>query len=168
MNTQESLTYLQRLLCINLCFNRKLLLIHRSRPTFKLALILLLAGDVCLNPGHVIRHNIRLATTNIRSIREKTVSLTDLIISKTIDILAVTEYDTAACIADISPTGYTFHHRPRPVARGGGVGFLISKLFKVNLHTSPDYNSFESMCYHIIFVLLWIFHLYLSPSRSPN
>ena len=102
----------------------------------------------------MIRHNIRLATTNIRSIREKNTSLADLIISKTIDILAVTEtwprpHDTAACIADISPPGYSFRHWPRPVGRGGGVGFLISKLFNVNLHTSPDYTSFESMCVNI-------------------
>ena len=97
----------------------------------------------------VIRHNIRLATTNIHSIREKPASLTDLIIFKTIDILSVTEtwnrpHDTAACIVDISPPGYIFHHRP--VGHGGGAGVLISKLFKVNLHTSPDYTSFESMC----------------------
>ena len=41
----------------------------------------MLAGDVSLNPGPVVRYNIRLATA----------SLTDLIISKTINILAVTE-----------------------------------------------------------------------------
>ena len=74
MSTQESLTYLHCLPCLNLCFNRKLLPIPRSTPTFKLALILLLAGDVSLNPGPVVRHNIRLATTNICSIREKTAS----------------------------------------------------------------------------------------------
>jgi len=46
-------------------------------------------------------------------------------------------HDTAACIADIPRPGYAFHHRPRPVGRsGGGVGFLISKLFQVNLHTA--------------------------------
>ena len=118
MSTQESLTYLHSLSCLNLCFNRKLLSIPRSTPTFKLALILLLSGDLSLNPGPVVRHNVRLATTNIRSIREKTASLTDLIISKTIDILAVTEtwlrpHDTASCIADISPPGYVFRHKPQ-------------------------------------------------------
>ena len=154
MTTQESLTYLYSLLCLKFCFNRKLLPIPRSRPTFKLALILMLAGEVNLNSGPVVRHNIRLATSNIRSIREKTASLTDLIISKTIDILAVKEtclrpHNTAACIADISYPGYTFHHRPRPVERGGGVGFLILKLFNVYLHTSPHYISFESICVNI-------------------
>ena len=46
-------------------------------------------------------------------------------------------YDTATCIADIS-----FHHQFRPVGRIDGVGFLISKLFKVNLHNSLYYSSF--------------------------
>ena len=150
--TQESLSYLHSMPCLNLGFNRKLLPIPRSRPTFKLALILLLAGHVSLNRGPVVRHNIRLATSSIRSIREKTASVTDLMISKTIDILAVTEtllrpHDTDACIAEISRPGYTFHHRP--FGRGGGVGFLISKLFNVNLYTSPEYTTFESICLNI-------------------
>ena len=34
-------------------------------------------------------------------------------------------------------------------SRDGGVCFLISKLFNVNLHTSPHYNSFESTCVNI-------------------
>ena len=123
----------------------------------------------------MIRHNIRLSTTHIRSIREKNASLIDVIISKTIDIFAVTEtwlrpHDTAACIVDISTPGYTFHHKPRLVGLGGGVGFLISKLFKVNLHISPDYTSFESMC--VKFMLLCVFHLYLviypPPGHSAN
>ena len=101
-------------------FNRKLLPIPRSTPTFKLAIVLLLAGDVSLNPGPAVKGDIRLATTNCRSIRDKTASLSDLLIYKTIHILAVIEtwlrpHDTVACIADISPSGYTFHHRPRSV-----------------------------------------------------
>ena len=51
ISTQESLTYLHSLPCLNICFNRKILPIPRSTPTFKLALILLLSGDVNLNPG---------------------------------------------------------------------------------------------------------------------
>ena len=44
-----------------------------------------------------------------------------------------------------SPPGYVFHHKPRPVGRGGGVGFLVSKQFKVNLQPSPNYTTFEPM-----------------------
>ena len=46
---QHSLSFLHSLPCLNLCFNRKLLPIPRSTPTFKLAIILLLAGDFNLH-----------------------------------------------------------------------------------------------------------------------
>ena len=36
---------------LNVCFNRKLLPLPSSRPSFKLAILLLLAGDDSLNPG---------------------------------------------------------------------------------------------------------------------
>ena len=69
---------------------------------------------------------------------------------KKIYILAITEtwlrpHDTAACIADISPSGYTFHHRPRSVGRGRGVGFLLLDHFKVNSCLIPDCSTFESI-----------------------
>ena len=155
-------------------FQPKVTTMPRSRPIFKLALNLLLAEDVSLNPGLVVRHNIRLTTTNIRSIREKYASLTDIIISKTIYILAVTEtwlrpHDTAACIVDISTRGYTFHHRPRPVGRGNGLGFLISELFNLNLHTSPHYISFESVCVNISnSCLCWFFICIFAPQVTQN
>ena len=38
--------FLHGLLCLNLCFNRKLLPIPCSRPTLKIAIMLILAGDV--------------------------------------------------------------------------------------------------------------------------
>ena len=119
--------------------------------TFNLALILLLAGDVSLNPGPAVRRNIRFATTNIRSIQGKIASRNEWLISKTTDILAINEtllipHDTAACLCDTSPPGYTFQHRPCPVRRCDGVRVVISKLFKVNMYTSPDYYRFESIC----------------------
>ena len=58
-------------------------------------------------------------------------------------------HDTAACTADISPPGYTFHHRPRSVGRGGGVGFLLSDHGRVNSRLIPDYSTFESICVEI-------------------
>ena len=151
---QHSLSFLHSLPCLNLSFNRQLLPIPSSTPTFKLAIILLLAGDVNLNTWPAVRRNIRLATTNVRSIRDKTASLSDLLIYKTRNILAVTEtwlrpHDTVACIADISPSGYTFHHRPRSVKRGDGFGFLVSKQFKVKLHSNHEYSSFESISVEI-------------------
>ena len=109
---------------------------------------------VSISPGHAISRNMRFAPKNLRPVRGKMASLNDLSFSIKIDILAITEtwlrpHDTAACIADISPSGYTFHHRPCPVGRGGGVGFLLSDNFKVNSYLIPDYSTFESICVDI-------------------
>ena len=55
---------------LNVCFNLKLL--PPSRPSFKLA-ILLLVGDVSLNPGACGSNDrIKIATMNRRSIKPKT------------------------------------------------------------------------------------------------
>ena len=131
----HSLSFLRGLSCLNLCFNRNSVPIPCSWPTFQLAIVLLLAGDVSINPGPAISRNMRFATTDVRSVRGKTASFNDLLFSKKIDILAIAEtclrpHDTAACIADISPSGYTFHHRPRSFGRGGGVGIFYRIILK--------------------------------------
>ena len=99
--------------------------------------MLLLAGYVSLNVGPAPIHNVRFATTNIKSVRDKTASLSDLLLSKRIDILAVIEtrlrpHDIVACIAGMSPSGYTFHRRPRSVGRYGCVGFLLLDYITIN------------------------------------
>ena len=90
-------------------------------PSFRLSIILLLAGDVSINPGPKTFQNTRYATTNLRSVRHKSAALSDLMLSKHIDILALTEtlHDTSVCLADICPHGvYLYHH---PVVQVGVV-----------------------------------------------
>ena len=90
----------------------------------------------------------RFATTNLRSVRQKSADLSDLISSKQIDILAMTETwlsscDTAACLADISHPVFSLSHCPRLSGRGGGVAFLVRETFKVEIMHTP---KFEAMC----------------------
>ena len=77
---------------------------------------------------------------------------------------------TASCIAEISPLGYTFYHRPRLIGRGGGIGFLVSDHFKVKLHSNPDYSSFESMCAEISdsSFSAFLFCIYRPPGHPAN
>ena len=108
---------------LHICFDRNLLPIPRSRPTLKLSILLLLAGDVSLNPGPV-GSNIKLATLNARSVRNKSAPLADLVKSRECDILSLTETwlkpsDTVGCLADITPAGYTLVQTPRSHQRGG-------------------------------------------------
>ena len=93
----------------------------------------------------------RFATTNLRSVRQKSAALSDLISSKQIDILAMTETwlspcDTAACLDDISPPGFSLFHCPRPSGRGGGVAFLVRETVKVEIIHTPKFMSFEVIC----------------------
>ncbi|XP_071476415.1 uncharacterized protein [Diadema antillarum] len=48
-------------------------------------------------------------------------------------------------IADLRPSGYTFHHCPRVSKRGGGVGFLYKDNLQVVINPSRKYTTFESM-----------------------
>ena len=104
-----------------------------------------LAGDVSLNPGPSgSNERIKIATMNVRSIKSKTVPFSEYVISKNLDIVAVTETwlkhdETRSTIADISPPGYSFLHEPRPDQRaGGGVGIL-------DIHPLPSFKTFEGI-----------------------
>ena len=73
-----------------------------------LTICILLVGDIDLNPDPPILQNISLATSNVRSVHNKSASITDLVISKKLDILTFTEtwlspHDTTSCISDIPP-----------------------------------------------------------------
>ena len=138
---------------LNICYNRKSLPIPKSKPSLKLAILLLLAGDVSLNPGPSTcsTGRVRLVTLNARSMKNKAASLADMVSSKKINILAITETwlkpsDTLSCLSDLTPPGFSLLHKPRTHGRGGGVGFLISNEFKVTDYTIPSFSTFECIC----------------------
>ena len=83
--------------------------------------------------------NIRLATSNVRIVHNKSASITDLVISKKLDILTLTltwlsPLDTASCIFYICPRLF--------LLPPGTVGFLVSNKFKVKSYSVPIYFSF--------------------------
>ena len=61
---------LERIPCLYLCANRRMRLPPRIKLNLGLSLLLLLAGDVSLNPGPVAP-NLRLGTVSARSMRDK-------------------------------------------------------------------------------------------------
>ena len=77
--------------CLGLCTQNTLYKKCGHNRSLKLSLLLLLSGDVSLNPGPNISCNMGFATTNLRYVRQKSAALSDLISSKQIDILAMTE-----------------------------------------------------------------------------
>ncbi|XP_030839545.1 uncharacterized protein LOC115923269 [Strongylocentrotus purpuratus] len=93
------------------------------------------------------------AIWNARSVkaRGKSTAICDFVISKQLHFFAVTETwltnsdrDNRA-LADIRTTlpNFEFHHSPRLSGKGGGVGVLLHKGFKVSVNREFTFKSFE-------------------------
>lgn len=133
--------------------------IYRKKHTFLTVCLLLLAGDVEINPGPVqhIIPTINLASFNIRSassitdIHNKPEILKHLIHDHNIDALCLTETwlhpDTLpATINSLLPPSFSFSHCPRPQGGGGGVGFIFNSKLSAKNVILPKYTSFEIQC----------------------
>ena len=124
-----------------------------------------LAGATHMNTGHPIMQNVRLATSNVRYVHNKSTSITDLARSKTLDILTLTEtwlnpHNTTCYISDICPPDYFFYHQPHHPGRGGGVGFLVSNQFKTCISPSLSRSILISDCSFTCY--------FLYPYRPPG
>lgn len=163
---------------LHICCNRNLLPLPtiRTKLGVRPLLLLLLAGDVAVNPGP-FTHNLRIGTVNARSMRDKAPSLSDLVLSGSLDILGITETwlspkDTAACLADITPSGYSLHQIPRVGRSGGGVGLFISDSFSFSPINLPELQSFEAICGRVsnekVSINLNILNLYRPPGSDSR
>ena len=154
-----------------LCCNRKMRPPPRVQLDFEFSLLLLLAGDVSLNPGPGVP-GLRLGTVNARSMRDKAPALSDLVASKSIDLLGITETwlttkETSADLADMTPEGFSFFHKPRTRRRGRGVGLFVSSAHKFTAISLPTQTSVEAIsgkleCGQPCLIIL----KYLSPTWS--
>lgn len=103
-----------------------------------------------VNPGPA--HALRVGTINARSMRSKAPALADLVTSRSLDILSVTETwltkrETTAGLADITPAGFFLYHKPRAGRKkGGGVALLVSSHLKFSEISIPMQKSFEAIC----------------------
>ena len=107
--------------------------------------ILLLCGDISLNPGPI-----SFGIVNCRSVRNKGPCINDTVTLHSVDILVVTEThihqeDTDNLLHSITPTGFKFCHKPRIHGRGGGVGFFINKAIQFRSVDTPTFSSFENI-----------------------
>ena len=108
-------------------------------------LLLLMCGDVAMNPGLVM-----LGSVNARSIRNKGPLLSDTIASHAFDFLCLTEThirstDSDSFLRSLTPDGFSLIHRPRSTGIGGGVGFFICESYKYRKVDTPNYSSFENI-----------------------
>ena len=67
---------------------------------------------------------------NVRSVNNKTLTISDFILSRNIDICAITEtwlvdHTSSAVLNDLIPKGYKLFHQPRTGKRGGGLTIIF-------------------------------------------
>ena len=108
-------------------------------------LLLLLGGDVSLNPGPFT-----LGVLNARFVRNKGPLLADMVASYDLDLLCLTEthirpFDSDSFLRSITPPDFNFPHKPRPSGIGGGVGFFIRSSYRPHIIETPCYQSFENI-----------------------
>ena len=134
---------------IFLCCNGNIRPPPRVRLDFEFSLLLLLAGDVSLNPDPNV-HGLHLGSVNACSTRDKAPPLSELVASKSIGLLGITETrlttkETSADLADMTPEGFPFFHKPRTRRRGRGVGLFVSSAHKFTAISLPTQSSFEAI-----------------------
>ena len=108
-----------------------------------LLLVLLLCGDVTVNPGPT-----NFGFVNCRSIRNKGPLLHDLIQCSDLDIPGLVEThirltDTDGLLNSLKALNYNLLQKPRCTGLGGGVGFLCRKSLSPSIVSSPVFSSFE-------------------------
>jgi len=134
------------------------LIYSRKKSVSLIFLLLLLSGDVELNPGPCSVSTLSFASLNIRSASSITVDLDkpavlrDFIVNDCIDILLLTETwlssDSPSSVLDsLTPPGYSIIHKPRLSGRGGGLAVIFRSCFSISEGTLSSFNSFESLCF---------------------
>ena len=132
-------------------------------------ILLLLAGDVSLNPGP--KNNVNFGFTNIRSIRNKYAPLHHYILTENLHIVGLSETwlsstDSPSFISEITPATHILHSLPRVGKRGGGVGFYVHKDLQSSVMHTKKYQSFEHIVVSI--KLRDNFYNFVSLYKPPN
>ena len=97
-----------------------------------------------------LSHSLDFCLWNVRSVKNKALSLKDYTFEHDLVFLALTETwlhsgeSDSFFVGELCPKGYIFHHTPRENSRGGGIGILVKKSLRVKKLCSANFSSFEN------------------------
>ena len=121
------------------------------------SLLLILSGDIHLNPGPSSSKFLTLGHLNTRSVSSITADLDkpsvlqEFILDNSLDLLSLSETwlssDTPPSILNsFTPPGFSLIHQPRLSGLGGGVAFVFRSSLKSTRIPLPSFSSFEALC----------------------
>ena len=153
----SSPTFTLKLPCLYMCTNRRLRFLPISKLNFCTATLILLAGDGSLNPGPSGSDFIRMATLNVRFLTSKCASFSDLVLSKKLDVVAITETwlspkESSPGLADLR---FKLIHQPRQGKTSGGVAIMVVDQLNVTRCEISQLSCFEAMCCKITSSSFW-------------
>ena len=115
----------------------------------------------------------KFCLANLRSVRNKTAYVRNMVESKKLDIFAITESflgqdDDPSVIQEVTPDTHTFYNVPRTDRQGGGIALMSHKSIVTRQIETTNFSSFEHGLFHlrarnIIFHILLV---YRPPSSS--
>ena len=110
-----------------------------------ISVLLLFCLDIWLNPSSV-----SFGVINCQSVRNKGPTTADIVSSRSLDLLVITEThirptDTDSLLHSVMPPGYKLCHRPHTHGLGGGISFFVNHNIQFKIVDSPSYKSFENI-----------------------
>ena len=95
-----------------------------------LLLLLLLGGDIPVNPGQT------MGLLNVQSIENKGAILSDITGTQNLDVLCLTEArirPSDALLKSLTPTNYVLLHRSRLTGLGGGASCIVKESYSPHI-----------------------------------
>ena len=116
----------------------------REKVSFRQLALVLLSGDVALNPGPL-----KFGFANCRSIRNKGPILCDEAKTGNFNVFGLTEThikarDIPSFLNELTPEDFSLVHTSRVNKCGGGVGFFIKTALDFKTIHSPEFPSLEN------------------------
>ena len=139
---------------LNDCFSSLLVLMQLLLLLFAINLLLLLSGDIELNPGPTVPSNssagLKISHSNIRGLREKIDAVKNTLIGE-FDIIAITESRLTNTFTDESKLHFNGYYpvknfrRDRTLNTGGGIVVFISEALGATRRYDLEHPDKEMM-----------------------
>ena len=125
-----------------------------------------------ISPETPKKKDLKLSLLNIRSVRQKTSAVIDIVNDLQLDMFAITETwlqqnGDGVLLSELTPHNFHFLHMPR-ASRGGGVGLLFRQSLNFGKISTSLYSSFECLEVFSKPANLRVVVLYRPPSSSVS